>query len=110
VKELPELQLFWEKYRDHEDVVVLTVSVHDDTQEEVREWMAERDYTYQVLWDAGYNDETDLRGYPTTWFIDPQGNIQFSVLGTTLRLLDEFSWMVEAMLEDAATEEEANSQ
>ena len=100
VRELPELQLFWEKYRDYPEVVVLTVSVHDDSQEEVREWMAEKEFTYPVLWDAGYNDETDLRGYPTTWFIDPRGEIQYSVLGTTLRLNEEFGWMVEALREE----------
>ena len=98
VKELPELQLFHEKYKDHENVVVLTVSAHDDSQEEVREWMAERDYTYTALWDGGYNDLTDIRGYPTTWFLAPDGTIQYSVLGTTFRLLEEWSWMVEELL------------
>ncbi|MFC1660127.1 redoxin domain-containing protein [Gemmatimonadota bacterium] len=109
VKELPELQLFHEKYRDQDDVLVLTIAANDPNQEHVRAWMAERSYDYPVLWDGGYAKEAGVRGYPTTWFVDPTGNIAFTKIGTTWRLVEEWGWMVEGLLGDGPDRSGAGS-
>ena len=96
VAEMPEIQKFHEKYRDDRDVVFLTIN-NDDDPDEVREWMKEHEYDFAVLLDDGYNDDAGVRGYPTTWFIDRNGRIEFTKLGWSEALTEEFRWRVEAL-------------
>jgi thiol-disulfide isomerase/thioredoxin len=96
VIEMPEIQKFHEEYRDDPGVVFLTIN-NDEDPDEVREWMAERDFDFVVLLDDGYNDDAGVHAYPTTWFIDRQGRIGFSKVGWSEALAEEFSWRVEAL-------------
>jgi hypothetical protein len=59
--------------------------------------MAEQKYDFSVLLDDGLVSKNDIRGFPTTWFLDPAGRIAFEKRGWTERLLEEFSWRVEAL-------------
>lgn len=98
VVEMDEFQEFFEKYRDHPEVVVLTID-EGETEETVREWMEKKEFTYPVLLDDGYISNVGVRAFPTTWFIDRQGRIAFTRRGTSGDLVQSFSWRVEALLD-----------
>jgi thiol-disulfide isomerase/thioredoxin len=96
VAEMPELQQFYDKYRNDKSVTILTIS-NDKDLGELREWMAKRKLTVPTLFDDGYVGKTALMNtFPTTWFIDRDGKTQFSVSGNAGNLVEEWSWRLEA--------------
>jgi thiol-disulfide isomerase/thioredoxin len=97
VKEMPELQKFYEKYKDHPDVVVLTID-SKDTLEQVKQFIALKKYTMPVLLEGEYFNEAGIGVYPTTWFLDRAGKKVFQT-GSSTSLFEEFSWRIESMLE-----------
>jgi len=99
--ELGEVQKFYEKYKDNPNVAFLTIDAKDTT-EEVKKFMAAKKYTYPVLMEGDYLNKVTVNGFPTTWFIDRNGNKIFEKNGSSKRLLEEFSWRVEGMMEMAA--------
>jgi thiol-disulfide isomerase/thioredoxin len=100
VKEMPELQLFSERYRGSEDIAVLTIACRDPGPEHVRDWMEKKGYDFPALMNDEYARPSGVRGYPTTWFVDREGNIAFEKVGTSFRLLEEFTWRAEALAEE----------
>ena len=99
VAEMPELQQFYDKYRADSSVMVLTISNDKDLQE-LKDWMAKRKYSITTLWDGGdpgYTASTNVAAWPTTWFIDRDGNIRFTAIGNSGALVEEWSWRLEAM-------------
>ncbi len=96
VAEMPDFQKFHEKYRNDPGVVVLTIN-NDTNPDQVREWMAEKEYDFPILLDEGYVSEADVTAFPTTWFVDPEGRIVFSKRGWSEALVEEFGWRVEAL-------------
>jgi hypothetical protein len=72
----------------------------DPTKDFVKRWMEERGYEFPVLWSGSYHRKAKVRGYPTTWVVDREGNIAFEVLGGTDRFEQEYGWRVEAVLEE----------
>jgi thiol-disulfide isomerase/thioredoxin len=96
VIEMPELQEFADRFRADPEVLLLTIN-NDEDPDEVREWMAEREYDFTVLLDDGYVMESGVRVWPTTWFIDREGRIVFEQVGASAALLEEFTWRVEAL-------------
>jgi tetratricopeptide (TPR) repeat protein len=103
VREAPEIQEFAEKFRDHPDVVFITVA-NDLDPETTRDFMAEKGYDFPVIFDEGLVRLANIRGFPTTLFVDRDGRIVFSYLGASLHLVDEYTWRVEALLGQAVTE------
>jgi thiol-disulfide isomerase/thioredoxin len=96
VAEMPELQQFYEKYRNDKSVTILTIS-NDKDLAELRTWMANRKLTIPTLFDDGFvGKKAQISVFPTTWFIDRDGKIQFSAAGNTGDLLNEWSWRLEA--------------
>ena len=95
VREMPEFQELVKKYGKDEKVAILTIN-NDNDAEKVRRWMAEKKYEFPVLLDDRYG-RGNVGGYPTTWFIDPTGKIAFEKLGWSERLIEEFSWRIEAL-------------
>jgi thiol-disulfide isomerase/thioredoxin len=99
VAEMPELQQFYDKYRGDSSVSVLTISNDKDLQD-LKDWMTKRKLTIPTLWDAGnpgYVGSTGVAAWPTTWFIDRDGKIQFTAIGNSGALVEEWSWRLEAM-------------
>lgn len=97
VKEMPDIQKLYEKYRSSEDVVVLTIN-NDTNPNEVRAWMKKREFTFPVLLDDGYLSNNDVHAFPTTWFTTKEGRrIAFQKRGYTENLVEEFSWRVNAL-------------
>ena len=104
VAEMPELQQFYDKYRGDKSVTILTIS-NDKDLEELRDWMAKRKFTIPTLFDDGYVGKiAQIRAFPTTWFIDRDGKVQFSAIGNTGALVEEWTWRLEAMRAGVATQ------
>jgi thiol-disulfide isomerase/thioredoxin len=97
VREAPEIQEFAEKYRDHPDVVFITVA-NDMNPETTRDFMVENGYDFPVIFDEGLARMANIFAWPTTLFVDRDGRIVFSYLGASLWLVEEYTWRIEALL------------
>jgi thiol-disulfide isomerase/thioredoxin len=97
VREAPQIQVFAERFRDHPDVVFITVA-NDNDPDTTRDFMKEKGYDFRVIFDEGLVRIVNIRGWPTTLFVDREGRIVFSYVGESLRLVDEYTWRVEALL------------
>jgi len=95
VKELPDLQKLHEKYAADPDVAILTID-NDQNPSDVPPWMKQRGFTFPVLLDDGYVTKVGVHAFPTTWFLDREGRKVFEKVGWSEKLLEEFSWRVEA--------------
>ena len=58
-------------------------------------------FDFTVLVDDGYVSKAGVFAWPTTWFVDREGRIQFVQVGASNRLDEEFMWRVEASREGA---------
>ncbi len=99
VAEMPELQQFYDKYRADSTVQVLTVS-NDKELQELKDWMTKRKLTIPTLFDKGdpgLTGTTGILAWPTTLFIDRDGQTQFNARGNSGALVEEWSWRLEAM-------------
>lgn len=96
VKEMPEFQNLYEHYKDDPDVMILTIN-NDRNPKSVPPWMEERGYTFPVLLDDGYVNKAGIQGFPTTWFLNREGQIAFLKRGWTKELEEEFGWRIEAL-------------
>jgi thiol-disulfide isomerase/thioredoxin len=96
MSEMRDLARLGAKYKEDRDVVVLTVNIdHDPVR--VRRWIADNKFPLTVLLDDGWAGKQPVAGYPTTWFIDPDGRIAFTILGATANLVNEFRWRIDAL-------------
>ena len=76
--ELPHFTRLLEEYEDDDEVVFLTVATAGSSREGVDALLAENNYAFPVLFD----DEAKaidfaVLAYPTTFFLDPDGLIQY---------------------------------
>ena len=99
VVEMPEYQEFDKRYRKDPEVHVLSIS-NDETNEIIEDYLAKNNFDFTVLVDDGYTDRAGVTAWPTTWFVDRDGYVQFVQIGTALKLDEEFSWRVEALRKD----------
>ena len=102
IVEMPEYQKFDERYRDDAEVAVLSIS-NDRTNDVIEDYLAENDFDFTVLVDDDYVTRAGVSAWPTTWFVDREGYIQFVKIGTALKLDEEFSWRVEALREETTS-------
>lgn len=97
VREMPEFQQLHERYADSSDVAIISINNDADWQEAVA-WMSDQGFDFTALRDDGYvSQRARVHGFPTTWFIDHTGRIVFQKRGWTERLLEEFTWRIEAI-------------
>ncbi len=96
IVEMPEYQKFDLRYRNDPDVRVVSIS-NDTSRDLVEEYLQRNDFDFQVLMDDGYVQRAGIGAWPTTWFVDRDGYIQFVKIGNTSKLDEEFSWRVEAL-------------
>ena len=98
VAELPEYQKFHARYLDDPAVEVISIS-NDKSRDVLDRFMAENEYDFTVLVDDGYVQKAGVNGWPTTWFVDGDGSIQFVKRGgsSDSHLEEEFAWRVEAL-------------
>ena len=96
VKEMPEFQNLYEHYKDDPDVEILTIN-NDRIPESVPPWMEKKGYTFPVLLDDGYVNKAGVQAFPTTYFLNREGQIAFLKRGWTKELEEEFGWRIEAL-------------
>lgn len=96
VAEMPELQKFYDAYKGDTAVVLVTIS-NDRNLSELKEWMTSRKYTIPTLFDDRYTSTSEISAWPTTWFLDRDGRIQYIAEGNTGALVEEWGWRVEAL-------------
>jgi tetratricopeptide (TPR) repeat protein/peroxiredoxin len=94
VAEMPELQKLATKFANDSTVRILTID-NDPNTDELRVWMAKKNYTFATLIDDGYLKRSGVSSYPTTWFVDPSGRIVFTKSGWSEQLVEEFTWRIE---------------
>lgn len=95
--ELPEIQKFADKFKDNPNVVFVAIDAKDSL-DQVKNFMAEKKYNFPVLMEGDYLNTAKIQGFPTTWFIDRDGKKVFEKMGSSKRVVEEFTWRVEAML------------
>jgi tetratricopeptide (TPR) repeat protein len=96
IQELPDYQKLYEKYKGDPTVAILTID-NDRNPDDVAPWMAQKKYTFPVLFDDGYVARSSITAFPTTWFLDREGRRVFVKVGWSEKLLEEFSWRIEAI-------------
>ena len=97
VAEMPELQQFYDKYKDDRSVSILTIS-NDKDLAELKAWMVARRLSIPTLFDDGFvATKANIQAFPSTWFIAPGGTTQFVAVGNTGSLVEEWTWRLEAM-------------
>lgn len=76
--ELPHLQEIWAKYKDGNEVMVLTVAGSESVESEIRSYIDSKGYTFPVCLDATEStfNRYDLTTIPKTYFIDKNGIIK----------------------------------
>jgi thiol-disulfide isomerase/thioredoxin len=102
VRELPELQQIYEKYKDDKEVAVITMDADDDL-EKVKKFVADKKYSFPVLLGDSYKDSMKYYGsiiFPTTLFIGRKGKIDYIKIGNSPKLFEEFDWRIQALKED----------
>jgi tetratricopeptide (TPR) repeat protein len=96
VRELPDFQTLVRKYAKDPTVRIVTVN-NDGDVDKVRDWMSAKKFEFPVLLDDGWLGKVNLHSFPTTWFLDRSGKIAFTKTGWTEKLVDEFTWRIEAL-------------
>ncbi len=79
-QELPHLQEFYEKNKNNSRVALLAVTT-DENRALVEPFIKDRNYTFEVLFDESLRDKYEIRGIPTTYVIDPKGNLRIRMVG-----------------------------
>ncbi len=96
VIEMPEFQQLHKKYATDKDVAILTIA--EDEIEPLKKFMIDNKYDFPVMIDSDvYLSEAGINVFPTTWFIDKNGKISYIKIGSSPKLLEEFSWRIEAL-------------
>ena len=76
--ELPHFARLVEKYEGDDGVTFLTVATAGSPREAVNRLLSENGYTFPVLFDdQGRAQDFEILGYPTTFYLDPDGLIQY---------------------------------
>lgn len=77
-EEFPHFVQLLEKYEGDDEVVFLTVATAGSSRDGVAQLLSNNGYTFPVLLDdEGQAIDFEITGYPTTFFLDPDGLIQY---------------------------------
>lgn len=100
-EEMPAIQSVYEEYREQGFEVLAVNTTFQDNEFDVKDFVAEYNLSFPILLDRSgdVSQQYQLRGLPSTYFIDRQGVIQTVIVGgpmkdTTIRSI------VEAMLKE----------
>ena len=78
LEEFPHFVQLLEKYEDDDEVVFLTVATAGSSRDGVAQLLSNNGYTFPVLLDdEGQAIDFEITGYPTTFYLDPGGLIQY---------------------------------
>ncbi|PCC73235.1 Thiol-disulfide isomerase or thioredoxin [Nannocystis exedens] len=101
VAEMPALQDLADAFASAPDVVVTTVNVDTKT-DDLTAWLADRGLRLEVLLGTRYASDNGYNTLPLTLFVDHDGRIIFTHEGATERLVEEFTWRIEALRQRAS--------
>lgn len=96
IKEMPAIQKLYDKYRQDPDVKIITMN-NDPKVRTVRNWIADHSYEFPVLRAKKYVREVNIHAFPTTWFLNEEGEVAFVKIGLAENLVKSFSWRIEAL-------------
>ena len=91
---MPEFQNFYKKYKTDKDVVILSINSEEDLAT-ISEFMKTQKYDFPVIMSGDYTK--DVEAIPTTWFVDRNGKIIYTKVGSTKNLVEEFDWRIEEL-------------
>jgi peroxiredoxin len=76
--ELPHLQEIWDKYKNGNEVTVLTVAGSESIENDITSYMSSKGYTFTVCLDVTEStfNRYDILSIPKTFFIDKNGIIK----------------------------------
>lgn len=94
IKEMPELQGLQKKYLTDKDVAIITINA-GDAAESINDFMSENKYKFPVILGEDYVD--NVKAIPTTWFVDRNGKVIYTKVGSTKNLIEEYSWRIEEL-------------
>ena len=78
LEEFPHFVQLLEKYEGDDEVVFLTVATAGSSRDGVAQLLSNNGYTFPVLLDdEGQAIDFEITGYPTTFYLDPDGLIQY---------------------------------
>lgn len=83
-------------YDRSETTSIITIN-NDSNVERIRGWMSDNGHAFEVLVDDGYLQRVGVDRIPRTWFVNPDGYIEFDVLGASGDLVLEYSKRVDAL-------------
>lgn len=106
VAEMPALQQLADAFAGSSDVVVATINIDSET-DDLAAWMTAHALRLEVLLGGRYFNDSGYRGIPLTLFVDDRGRVVFTQEGATARLVEEFTWRIEALRERATGPERA---
>ncbi len=108
-EELPLIQRLYQKYRSDPGVALVTID-YDPDPRAVRPFVAARRLGFPVLLDDGFATR-NIRGFPTTWFVDRDGRIAYELRGLRVGELDDMVeqlvWRIESLRDTAGTAQKA---
>lgn len=84
-REMPEIQKLFEKYKDSNDIAIVTVVMPGGREMDasgIKKFLKEKDFTMPVIFDDGrLSNEYQITNLPTTYMLDRNGDKYGSVVG-----------------------------
>jgi len=83
----PALQKVYEKYKSNPNIVILALDTWEkekteaDKEKKVKDFIAQNNYTFKVLFDTDVVTKYEVTGIPTKFVVDKDGMIQFKTIG-----------------------------
>lgn len=101
-EEMPAIQSVYEEYQGQGFVVLAVNTTFQDNEFDIKDFVAEYNLSFPILldWTGDVSQQYQLRGLPSTYFIDRQGVIQAVIVGGPMQETMIRS-RVEAMLKEA---------
>lgn len=94
IEEMPEFQKLYKKYQTDKDIVILSINSEEDVAT-INEFMKTQKYDFPVIMSGEYTK--DVEAIPTTWFVDRNGKVVYTKVGSTKNLVEEFDWRIEEL-------------
>ncbi len=100
-EEMPAIQSVYEEYQGQGFVVLAVNTTHQDNEFDVKDFVAEYNLRFPILLDRSgdVSQQYQLRGLPSTYFIDRRGVIKTVIVGGPMKVTMIRS-KIEAMLKE----------
>lgn len=79
---LPKMHQIYQVYKEDDNVVFMFISTDKD-KSKVRPFLDKNQYTFPVYYSSGLSESLGIKGVPTFYVIDPNGNIRYEKIGYT---------------------------